>query len=49
MTELVASGGSAPTWLHTNAYANGTLLATYENDGLGPHFRLTDWLGNLRV
>ncbi len=36
-------------WLHTNIYAGGSLIATYENDGTGPHFRLTDWLGTMRA
>jgi RHS repeat-associated protein len=48
MTELTAWSG-APTWAHTNAFAGSTLLATYANDGMGQHFRLTDWLGTTRV
>ena len=36
-----------PTWAHTNVYAGGMLVATY--DPLGLHFQLTDWLGNRRV
>jgi len=42
MTEVDYSGSSA-TWAHTNAYA-GDVVATYLNDGQGPHYRLTDWL-----
>lgn len=33
--------------MHTNVYAGGILLATYDDDGT--HFHLTDWLGNRRV
>jgi len=32
---------------HTNVFANGTLIATYDNNGL--HFQLHDWLGTRRV
>ena len=45
MTELDGQGN----WVHTNVYANGALIATYDNDNLGVHFRLIDWLGTLRV
>jgi RHS repeat-associated protein len=34
-------------WSHTNVYAAGSLIATYDKDGL--HFYLNDWLGNRRV
>jgi RHS repeat-associated protein len=47
MTEVDYRGGSA-TWAHTNAYA-GDVVATYLNDGQGPHYRLADWLGTTRV
>jgi RHS repeat-associated protein len=47
MTEVDYSGSSA-TWAHTNAYA-GDVVATYLNDGQGPHYRLADWLGTTRV
>jgi hypothetical protein len=43
MTELDGSGN----WVHTNAYANGQLLATYDTPGL--HFQFADWLGSRRV
>ncbi|MBT9331496.1 RHS repeat-associated core domain-containing protein, partial [Paracidobacterium acidisoli] len=43
MTEQDGQGN----WVHTNVYANGSLMATYNNQGL--HFRLTDWLGTLRA
>jgi RHS repeat-associated protein len=37
------------TWVHTNIYAAGQLVATYQNDQQGVHFYLTDWLGTRRV
>ncbi len=43
MTELDGSGN----WVHTNAYANGQLLATYQGSTL--NFALNDWLGTRRV
>ncbi|MGA7830606.1 MAG: RHS repeat-associated core domain-containing protein [Terracidiphilus sp.] len=38
---------SGLTWQHTNVYAAGTLIATYDNDGL--HFYLNDPLGTRRA
>jgi RHS repeat-associated protein len=35
------------TWQHSNAYADGKLLGTYDNSGL--HFYFDDWLGTRRV
>ena len=49
MTEMLTGSGVESRWLHTNVYAGGNLIATYQNDGSGPHFRLTDWLGTMRV
>lgn len=46
VTEMNVSAGQS-TWAHTNVYAGGMLVATY--DPLGLHFHLTDWLGNRRV
>ncbi|MEO6805332.1 MAG: RHS repeat-associated core domain-containing protein, partial [Edaphobacter sp.] len=43
MTELDQAGN----WKHTNIFAGGTLLATYDTAGL--HFPLTDALGTKRV
>lgn len=43
VTEVDGSGG----WVHTNVYAAGQLIATYDPQGL--HFHLTDWLGTRRV
>jgi RHS repeat-associated protein len=50
-----ASGGQLTefdghgTWVHTNASAQGQLVATYDNDGQGVHFHLADWLGTRRM
>ena len=46
VTEYAVSSG-ASTWKHTNAFASGKLLGTY--DGLGLHFYFDDWLGTRRV
>jgi RHS repeat-associated protein len=43
----VGSSTSGLTWQHTNVYAGGTLLGTYDNDGL--HFYLNDPLGTRRA
>ena len=37
----------AGNWAHTNVYAGGRLIATYDTAGL--HFQLSDWLGTRRV
>jgi RHS repeat-associated protein len=43
-----ATGGTGPLkWAHTNVYATGELIATYDIAGL--HFQLNDWLGTRRV
>jgi RHS repeat-associated protein len=42
-----ASGGGALAWQHSNVWAAGKLLATYDKDGL--HFYLDDPLGSRRV
>jgi RHS repeat-associated protein len=39
--------GSTSTWKHSNVYAGGKLLGTY--DGKGLHFYLDDWLGTRRI
>lgn len=43
LTEVDGGGN----WVHTNVYAAGGLIATYDPDGL--HFHLNDWLGTRRV
>ncbi len=37
----------ASSWVHTDLFANGQLMATYDPDGL--HFQIADWLGTRRV
>ena len=39
--------GSTGTWKHSNVYAGGKLLGTYDTKGL--HFYLDDWLGSRRI
>jgi RHS repeat-associated protein len=46
LTEMGMENGRM-AWEHTNVYANGQLMATYDNDGL--HFHLTDGLGTRRA
>jgi RHS repeat-associated protein len=48
VTEM-AVNGSTSTWTHTNAWAGGSLLATYEKTEEGLHFYLNDPLGTRRV
>jgi RHS repeat-associated protein len=43
LTELDGSDN----WKHTNVFASGNLLATY--DALGTHFAPNDWLGTKRI
>jgi RHS repeat-associated protein len=38
-----------PCWLHTNVYAAGTLIATYDTTGKGLHFYFNDPLGSRRA
>ncbi len=45
--EQVSETDGAGNWAHTNVYAGGRLIATY--DTLGLHFQLSDWLGTRRV
>jgi hypothetical protein len=47
MTELDTDSNGTMAWQHTNVYADGALMATYDNDGL--HFYLNDWLGTRRA
>jgi RHS repeat-associated protein len=42
-----SDSNSALTWQHTNVYAGGALIATYDNDGL--HFYFNDPLGTRRA
>jgi RHS repeat-associated protein len=49
VSELNGSGG----WKHSNVFAGGRLLASYEGPAgtasAGYHFHLTDWLGSKRM
>jgi RHS repeat-associated protein len=45
--EQVTALGPGTSWAHTNVYADGQLLATYDAGGL--HFALNDWLGTKRM
>ncbi|MGA7522332.1 MAG: RHS repeat-associated core domain-containing protein [Acidobacteriaceae bacterium] len=49
VTEMGVDPGSsaATTWQHTNVYANGEVIATYDPNGL--HFYLNDWQGTRRA
>lgn len=44
-TGLDANGNVA--WAHTNVWAGGALIATYDPNGI--HFYLNDWTGSRRV
>lgn len=43
LTELDGSGN----WVHTNIFADGSLIAT--DNSAGRHYQLNDWLGNRRM
>ncbi|HUY80626.1 MAG TPA: hypothetical protein VMU92_02785 [Acidobacteriaceae bacterium] len=47
VTEMAVSG-STITWLHTNVWAAGRLIATYDQTGKGLHFYQDDPLGTRR-
>jgi RHS repeat-associated protein len=47
LTEMAMDANSKMAWQHTNVFAAGTLIATYDNDGL--HFYLNDPLGSRRA
>ena len=47
LTETGSDGQGNMVWAHTNVYADGRLMATYNPDGL--HFHLTDLVGTRRV
>lgn len=56
MTELGVDANGSSSWVHTNVYANGRIIATYASDNGGGnpqtgalHFFLSDWLGTKRV
>jgi RHS repeat-associated protein len=43
----ISVSGSTGTWAHTNVFAEGKLLATY--NGTDTYFALNDWLGTKRA
>ncbi|WP_213807878.1 RHS repeat-associated core domain-containing protein [Granulicella sp. dw_53] len=45
--EQVTEVDGAGNWVHTNVFAAGHLVATYDQQGV--HFHLNDWLGSRRV
>ena len=45
--EQLAETDGSGNWKHTNVYAAGQLIATYDTAGL--HYQLADWLGTRRV
>lgn len=47
VTEMAMDANKTMAWQHTNVYAAGKLLATYDNNGL--HFYLNDPLGTRRA
>ena len=47
VTELGRGASGNMQWQHTNVWADGALIATYDPTGL--HFYLNDWLGTRRV
>jgi RHS repeat-associated protein len=47
LTEMGMDTNGNMAWSHTNVWAGGQLLATYDPNGL--HFYLTDWVGSRRV
>ncbi|MFP5230552.1 MAG: RHS repeat-associated core domain-containing protein, partial [Acidobacteriota bacterium] len=56
VTEMASDANGAMTWAHTNVWAGGQLLATYDatTDASGQqdgalHFYLDDWLGSRRA
>jgi RHS repeat-associated protein len=47
VTEMAVEGDNTLTWYHTNVWAAGRLIATYDNDGL--HFYFDDPRGSRRI
>jgi RHS repeat-associated protein len=47
VTEMAMDANNTMAWQHTNVYAGGSLIATYDNDGL--HFYFNDPLGTRRA
>ena len=57
ITEMASDGVGGLAWQHTNVWAAGQLIATFDKDsvstpgapGFGPHYYFNDWLGSRRV
>jgi RHS repeat-associated protein len=47
--EQLSQFDGSGSWQHSNVYAAGTLLATYDTTGTGLHFHVSDPLGSRRV
>ena len=47
LTETGVDGNGTVVWAHTNVWANGELIASYDPNGL--HFLLHDWTESRRV
>jgi RHS repeat-associated protein len=47
MAELAMDANGIMAWQHTNVWAAGNLIGTYDNNGL--HFYFDDWLGTRRA
>jgi len=47
LTETAVNANGEVTWAHTNVWAGGMLLGTYDSNGL--HFYLNNWNGSRRV
>jgi RHS repeat-associated protein len=47
--EMAMDANQTLTWLHTNVYAAGALIATYDATGKGLHFYFNDPLGTRRA
>jgi RHS repeat-associated protein len=47
LSELARDENGTMAWQHTNVYAAGVLMASYDNNGT--HFLLNDWLGTRRA
>jgi RHS repeat-associated protein len=45
--EQVTETGGDGQWLHTNVFAGGQLITTYDDNGV--HSHIADWLGSMRV
>lgn len=50
LTEMGSDGKGGMTWAHSNVWAAGQLIASFDKDDTaGPHYMLNDWLGSRRV